>query len=504
MPVEISIRWPITQLWEGREARIFLDDEQDNASSLVDSVSSIPAEMTDLVALFDSGHLVYSIAFLLRLPADLLRCNSAFEKADRGALSLVALTSLVGTAGASLYARQGDVRERVRFGIVGETALGLDEFIQCRLSDLLFEKEGTPSGLRGWKAPAKRIAGLLRTQSVRETRRPRKSGTIFADVLRPVLQRARWTEAQLQQARREVTRIGWNDLVGSSIEVIGETPYERVSACIDSAREKGSRFEASSYTKALAGIAQNVLDLRNQDEHEVTDFLIEAFDSSDHTLFVNPRCTTRFSKRSRAFEELQGRLDGCPYFYLTNIIMVYREFVLEQIARLVDEMALQLRQVGAGTGTNVSRHRSKGILAPLFKLPDHLERTTDRLLLREQLFVNRSLRDVPNVFRYPTEKDMFEQITRLHGFDRRLEGFEKFLKDYDFIASERASLSRETTAELANRFLLTISLLQVLGVAMTAADMKDKLGANSWMIIGALFVAALLPAFYALMLRRQR
>ena len=163
------------------------------------------------------------------------------------------------------------MRERVRFGIVGETALGLDEFIQCRLSDLLFEKEGTPSGLRGWKAPAKRIAGLLRTQSVRETRRPRKSGTIFADVLRPVLQRARWTEAQLQQARREVTRIGWNDLVGSSIEVIGETPYERVSACIDTAREKGSRFEASSYTKALAGIAQNVLDLRNQDEHEVTE-----------------------------------------------------------------------------------------------------------------------------------------------------------------------------------------------------------------------------------------
>ena len=48
MPVEISIRWPITQLWEGREARIFLDDEQDNASSLVDSVSSIPAEMTRL------------------------------------------------------------------------------------------------------------------------------------------------------------------------------------------------------------------------------------------------------------------------------------------------------------------------------------------------------------------------------------------------------------------------------------------------------------------------
>jgi hypothetical protein len=125
-------------------------------------------------------------------------------------------------------------------------------------------------------------------------------------------------------------------------------------------------------------------------------------------------------------------------------------------------------------------------------------------LLREQLFVNRSLRDVPNVFRYPTEKDMFEQITRLHGFDRRLEGFEKFLKDYDSIASERASLSRETTAESANRFLLTISLLQVLGVAMTAADMKDKLGANSWMIIGALFLAALLPAIYALMLRRQR
>jgi hypothetical protein len=371
---------------------------------------SIAAEMRDAIALFESGHVVYAPAFVLK------ETNGDAGGNATSALHLSALTSLVGSSSGGYGQNLDAIRTRIKFMYCGESeGIELVQFVNKRLATLVSETS---------------------------------KNNLFSDLVRPALIDAGWSARDRADAQTAMAQMKWADFKSASIEIVGSERHTQIIATCRSAATTTADLRVGAEERALAALGQNVLDVDNQDDHEVLDSLSQAVVTGDEALLIHPKLTVRFSSKARSFEEMRDRCGGCPYFMLTNMVLTYNEHLVDQSAKFIDQIQQALRQSGSAAISSASDRRG----------------TRDDLAARVQLFENQTLHSLPNIFRYPTERMMFDQIVRQRGLGQRSEGIGRFTRALYELRKDFTDLAEREGTKRTNRLLMALGIFQVSGL----------------------------------------
>jgi len=364
------------------------------------------ADFRETLTLFESGHIVYTPSFLIH------------PSADVSPVHITALTSLVSTPSAGYGQSHDKLRGSIRFWRVesGE-ALDLVSFFR------------------------ERIRSLVAADS---------ADNVIADIVRPVLKSAGWSDRERDEARDSIAALEWGHLRSASVEMVHPRRYDEfVSWCVAA---PGGNMEVDDDRRAFAALAQNILDWQNQDKSEVADSLAQAVGLNGEFLLIHPKMTFRCSRNSRTFNEMCSTIGGCPYVMLTEVILAYNEYLLDQSARLIDQIQQSVRKPGwSSTDSNIG----------MTKVESDLKKRT-------RLFELQSLHALPNVFRYPTERKVFEAIEMQRGLGQRSEGINRFTHRLYELRKDITDLAERRDTRRINAFLCALSILQVSGLFLTA------------------------------------
>jgi hypothetical protein len=408
--VEIEIG-AIETAWEGHTATV--------------SPTRILAQFTDAITLFDSGHVVYTPAFVMQSPWGIDEAPSR----ETNAQHLSALTSLVGTPGVSYHRGLDGIRSSITFR---------------------FEGEASGQSLVGFIS--RRLALLCDENSV---------GNVFADLIRPVLRGAGWRDAQRAKVRATISSLSWEDVRSASVEIVGAVRHDDIVAVCRAA--KTGTMAVGAGERALAALGQNVLDVHNQDEHEVIDSLSQAIVSDEHVLLIHPTLAVLYSRKSRSFAEMCDAIGGCPYVMLTNIILAYNEYLLEQSARLIDQTMQAIRNPRWADARGAASAKA----------------VREDLAARVQLFENQTLHVLPNVFRYPAERTMFDEIVSQRGLSGRAAGIERFTRNLYELRKDFIDLAEREGTRRTNRLLMALGIVQVSGLFLAALGLEELKGVST-------------------------
>jgi len=412
-PVEIEIG-TIETAWEGHTATV--------------SPVRILAEFEDSVTFFDSGHIVYAPAFVLQNPWGRDGASASTSQESR-AQHMSALTSLVGSPGVSYHQGLDSIRSKILFKFDGEEG-GQDllAFINRRLAFLCDQRNTT---------------------------------NVFADLINPVLKAAGWNDVHRAKARAGISNLTWTDLRSASVEIVGAMRHADIVGWCRTA--KAGKMAVGVGERAIAALGQNVLDVHNQDEHEVIDSLSQAIVSDEHVLLVHPKLAVLYSRKSRSFTEMCGAIGGCPYVMLTNIVLTYNEYLLDQSARLIDQIKQTIRNPRWAIARGTSSAKAE----------------REDLAARVQLFENHTLNVLPNIFRYPAERTMFEEIVNQRGLSQRATGIERFTRNLYELRKDFVDLAEREGTRRTNRLLMALGILQVSGLFLAVLGLDELKSASA-------------------------
>lgn len=352
---------------------------------------------------------------------------------------LTALTSLVGTPGVTYHQGLDDIRAKIQFRFEGGTAWkSLADFIAQRIADLC------------------NAAG---------------KANVFEDLMKPSLEAAGWTRDRCKTAFAQIAKVTWDDLRSASIEVVGARRHDEIEAWCTAAKKK--RISSGSGERAIAALGQNVLDADNQDEREVADSLSQAVMSNYDVLLIHPSLTVLYSRISRSFAEMRDDIGGCPYVMLTNVVLAYNEYMLNKSAKLIDD--IKRTSGGANTASTLKDVRAD-------------------LRMREDLFANQTWSVLPNIFRYPAERQMFDEVEKQRGLKRRADEFDQFSRKLSELRQGHAELAEREQDRRINLLLLALGMFQISGIFIAALSLdvvKDGGYANwVWAGLGVSFLIA--------------
>ena len=386
--------------------------------------TKISALFKDSVTFFDSGHFVYAPAFLLQYPWDIHA--SASGARDTRAQHVSALTSLVGSSGVSYHRDLDSIRSKVLFKFKGEErGQELLAFINRRLAFLCED---------------------------------RNRANVFAELIEPALRASGRNRLKRAKVDSGLSNMTWGDLRSASLEIVGATRHgEIVNWC--RAAETG-KTTVGVGERAIAALGQNVLDVENQDEREIVDSLSQAGVSDEHVLLIHPKLAVLYSRTSRSFTEMCDAIGGCPYVMLTNVVLAYNEYLLDQNAGLIDKIRHASRISRWAPGTSKTRALREDLKA------------------REQLFVNQTLNFLPNIFRYPAEREMFKKVEELRGLEQRATGFERFTRNLYELRQSDAELDEREGTRRINLWLLALGILQFSGLFLAALGLDELKSAS--------------------------
>lgn len=408
------------------------------------SPTTIPARFSDCLTFFDSGHVVYAPAFLLEMDN-----APAIATHDVSAQHVTALTSLVGSPGLTHLRDLTRIRSQIMF-VDEQGAYDLLAFVKQRLVFLCAEENKTSA---------------------------------FAELFDPVLAKAGWNRARRATVVRDsIVDMKWEGLRSASVEVVNAKRHcDIVKWCRDA--ETGIITDEVG-ERALAALGQNVLDVDNQDELEIIDSLLQASASDEHALLIHPKLAVLYSRKSRSFTEMCDSIGGCPYVMLTNVVLAHNEHLLDQSAGLIDTIKQASRDPRWALGTTKTATLRQDLKA------------------REQLFTNLTLNFLPNIFRYPAEKEMFEKVEAQRGLTQRAEGFEKFARRLYELRQSDADLAEREGTRVINRWLLALGIFQVSGLFLAWLAL-DELRSSSfrdalWAAFGLFSIAGLIVMATAL------
>jgi hypothetical protein len=380
--------------------------------------AKIPALFMDTFTFFDSGHVIYAPTFLLLMSE--VKISGRAPTGNEASQLLSALTSLVGSPGGSYVKGLDNIRSNIFFRSEGQTSgAGLPAFINDRLSTL---------------------------------RKRSGSKNLFTDLIHPSLKESGWDDQQCSEACAGITEATWDDLRSASIEVVSANLYNDIVGWCHAA--KAGAMKVGDSERALAALAQNILDITNQDDHEVIDSLSQSVVLNEHVLLIHPKLALRYSHRGRSFSEMRNTIAGCPYFLLTNVVVAYNEYLLEQNARFVDQIKTSIRIPGWVEGLSGSNMNAD-------------------LTARSQLFENHTLNVLPNIFRYPTERVMFEGLVSQRGLDQRADGIERFTDHLYQLRKDSFDLDERKSGRRTNGLLLALGVFQVSGLLLAALSLKE-------------------------------
>ena len=265
----------------------------------------------------------------------------------------------------------------------------------------------------------------------------------------------------------------------------------------------------------LAGVIQNVLDFKEQDASEIRDSLQPAYASIGSAVFSRPRFLHEISVRSRPLKAARESLGINPYIFYTELCITYNEALLSDSESDVAAISMgrerdSLRPSAGHSLREIRTVVSDGDTAKARKGYD------DAVAKRMNLYRILHLPYLPNIFRYPTERQVYEKATENRGLDARKQKVETILGNHQSIIEDLHSLSNLYQSERITGIVTALAIVTLIsGIADGLAVLtweKDMPAGQSFfsfaqgsiflfaklalLIVAIILVAALTKAFW--------
>ena len=260
-------------------------------------------DFADTMAFFGSGRVAYTLSIIFQ-PASFPPHDAPAKK--RIPVFPTVILSLLDLARSS--ERSPDRRPDIKLAFVGDSAeaKSLDEFVFYRLSLLA----NLPDDNHKF-----RMVSDAKSEYC----------NIFRGILSPMRHEKKWgnpkdvkdfvdsfTCDSSNKSRKKY--FTYDNLQSATCEIIEFSRFARLQEYI----AKAKKYEAKSdaFGKGIAGLAQNVIDFDDQDDHEVSDSLFAAGEAGGYLHFITAKSVVRFYHKSRSFKRMQYFIGGDPYFIL--------------------------------------------------------------------------------------------------------------------------------------------------------------------------------------------
>jgi hypothetical protein len=245
---------------------------------------------------------------------------------------------------------------------------------------------------------------------------------------------------------------------------------------------------------ALAGLVQGIADFPFQDQSELADSIQPIVAQPDAIVFAHPKFLIEIGPVWRSLVEMRRTAGTCPYVLLTHLVISYNQHLLEEVEGEIERLLY---------GVEGEPVRAR-VLAPLQRLVEDVEGGTfgrqkqllkrnlaRRVLIYRDLILSR----LPNIFRYPRERDVFERMSASYALEERFEACLQVLKYYDDLSMDVHHLSGLIADRRMNRLLLLISAISAFSILSVTNDLISLQGAAANAINALLIAIWLLLAF---------
>jgi len=425
--LRVQIPGRVWSKWEGE--LVHIDIVEGNSDAQPPENLDLTCHFADTMAFFSPGHVAYTFSILFRadsFPKLGLAASSTIPVFPAIVLSLLDLART--DEGMSQSERKNfSTRENIKLNFVDDS-LGpqkLDDFVRCRLRALAHPSK---------ENECRRVAPGATSEYC----------DVFSGLVRKIRKHKNLEPAEFRYER--LTEVAFSDLQSATCEIIEFDKFESLQRSITEAKQY--KAQSDSFGRGIAGLAQNVIDFEDQDDHEVNDSLFFGGNVGGYSHFINAKAIVRFYQKSRSFERMQHFIGGDPYFYFTVLAALYNEY-------LTNRAAGKLAELKPGTLIRATPYKS----------------TQDELAKRYEIFAAFLRPMIPNLFRYNTESVLFDHIHQRRGITNRRETIEKELSRYETIAHDFESLNLQRSDRNFNMLVLILALWSAFGSLVTAASL---------------------------------
>jgi hypothetical protein len=217
-----------------------------------------------------------------------------------------------------------------------------------------------------------------------------------------------------------------------------------------------------AFSQSLAGLAQNVLDISEQDADEVHDSLAFHVRTGGQITFVHKDIALRFSKEGRAYNSMSHVVGGEPYWLLVQLVLGHNQALLRDLHH------------------DLERHHGRGgagrMMTALLRLPWRLHsvRHAEHQLRRTLFRRIRLAHYIPNLFRYPTEQQLYRLFTRARGLEAQREYLSSLGRNIETTVQGISILSKERADSRIARMILALGLVQAAGALVALAAIQQS------------------------------
>jgi GNAT superfamily N-acetyltransferase len=415
-PIWIDLPRSVEIEWESQPIRRIVANPLDP----VDCVS-VAAQLTDYIALFETGIAAYGISIVIKPDEQAVPLN---------ATELLLLEALVGTAGTTPDHLGFRLRNNPRPEMDKQDNLALDCFVGHvlmrerinRQSDasivLLFRKTDglMPAGLKDnlelLKDKLEHFTFGTPTMGIgEENNKPCRVSSYAPDFV--------------------------------AVEIVGADRHDDVLTYAQAATKRN--IDVDHFSKRLAGIVQNVLDFDRQDSMEVQDSLLLNHRLGSEITFVHAKAMIWFCRYRRAYFDARSTIGADPYWLMTRLVLGHNEQLLIALRNELDLLEEQGQNKKAEITGVMERLRT-------------MRRRMDRY--------------VQNPFRYDSERSMYDFVSKVRGVEQQRQLLKADEQTLSARFQENATAEKERIDARINWTLMAIGVFQAAGVLLAVLSLQ--------------------------------
>ncbi len=211
----------------------------------------------------------------------------------------------------------------------------------------------------------------------------------------------------------------------------------------------------------LSGFIQNIVDFMNQDASEVLDSTdpvypatLEQEEESFFIRYASQRSIIQFVPGSRSLQTGNDFLGTCPYVFLVHVLALHNEFLVRDYERQAEALTLDVEK---------------------FNAQARLSRAADRFYkFRTGDYTKYQKHKYANVFRYDTERDLFEAVEARRGTRRKDEYLNAIVTNLEAQTRDLEGRLRSKVDRQFSLLLAAVSVFSVLQVLYQVLDISTR------------------------------
>jgi hypothetical protein len=211
----------------------------------------------------------------------------------------------------------------------------------------------------------------------------------------------------------------------------------------------------------LSGFIQNIVDFMNQDASEVLDSTDPVYpatpEQEEESFFIryaSQRSITQFVPGSRSLNIGNDFIGTCPYVFLVHVLAMHNEFLVRDYERQTEALTLDIETSNA---------------------EQRLSRAADRFYaFRTGDYTKYQKYKYANVFRYDTERDLFEAVEARRGTHRKDEYLNSIVTNLEAQTRDLEGRLRSKVDRQFSLLLAAVGVFSVLQVLYQVLDISTR------------------------------